>query len=87
MFVRCSRCRRRAVYLVSDLVTLLNPARDALLPPFPCSRCATTSYISVECRVPFADEVGQLTIRRPGPIRRIQLWRTEKLGQGELPSA
>ena len=85
VFVRCSRCRRRAVYLASDLVTLLNPARDALLPPFPCSRCGTTSYITVECRVPFADEVGQLTIRRPGPIRRIQLWRTEKLGQGEVP--
>ena len=82
VFVRCSRCRRRAIYLATDLVTLLNPERDALLPPFPCSRCGTANYITVECRVHFSDEVGHLAIRRPGPIKRIQLWRTVKLGDG-----
>ena len=80
VFVKCSRCRRRAVYLAEDLIKILNPERDALLPPFPCSRCGTTNYIQVECRVYFSDEVGHLLVRRPGPVRRTQLWRTVKLG-------
>jgi hypothetical protein len=79
VFVRCTRCRRRAVYLATDLVTMLSPERDALLPPFPCSRCHTTDYVQVECRVHFSDEVGHLAIRRPSVVRRT-VWRTVKLG-------
>lgn len=82
VFVKCGRCRRRAVYLASDLMALLGPERDALEPPFACSRCGTPEHIRVDCRVHFSDEVGHLLIRRPGPVRRTQLWRTVKLGEG-----
>jgi hypothetical protein len=78
VFVRCTRCRRRAIYLAEDLAKILGPERDALLPPFPCSRCGKPDYVVVECRVPWQDEIGTITIRRPGGQR--QLWRMVKLG-------
>ena len=79
IFVKCTRCRRRAVYLASDLVTMLNPEQDALTPPFPCSHCGSDRHVWVDCRVCSSDEVGNLLIRRPATVRRT-IWRTVKLG-------
>ncbi len=70
VFVKCLRCQRQAVYLASDLVGLLNPDRDALDPPFPCSRCRSAEHIRVECRIAYSDEIGNLVVRRPGRSAR-----------------
>jgi hypothetical protein len=43
--VRCALCRRLVRFLAADLVGVLSPRRDALLPPFNCSRCGTAEYL------------------------------------------
>jgi hypothetical protein len=78
--VTCGLCRRAATYLASDLVQLLNPERDALEPPFPCSRCGKAEYVTVKLRLPSEGDWGSLVVRRPRPIRRIRTWRWVKLG-------
>jgi len=80
VFVKCVRCQRQAVYLAADLVGLLNPDRDALDPPFPCSRCRSAEHIRVDCRIAYTDEIGNLVVRRPGPLRQTRSWRSCKLG-------
>lgn len=78
--VLCVRCRRSATYLATDLVKLLDPLRDALTPPFTCSKCGTTDSLKVALKLPDAGDWGSLTVRRPGPVRVTQTWRTVKLG-------
>jgi predicted RNA-binding Zn-ribbon protein involved in translation (DUF1610 family) len=78
--VRCNLCRRGVTYLATDLVALLDPDRLALLPPFPCSRCGTTEFTRVTLTAPFSGDWGNLEIRRPGPLRITQTWRTVRLG-------
>ena len=80
VIVRCNLCRRTATYLATDLVALLDPARDALRPPFRCSKCGNEQFIRVSVRVPYAGDWGHLQVRRPGPVRVIQTWRTVRLG-------
>ncbi|WP_417311021.1 hypothetical protein [Devosia sp.] len=80
MVLRCNLCRRSATYLAADLAALLGPHRDALTPPFACSGCGKTRYIRVTLRPPDAGDWGRLTVRRPGPIRRTQTWRSVLLG-------
>ena len=77
---RCNLCRKPVRYLATDLVTILNPARDALLPPFTCSGCGKTEYIQVKLTSAMPGDVGHLMVRRPGPVRVIQTWRWVKLG-------
>jgi len=78
--VRCVRCRRGATYLASDLVQFLDPLRDAREPPFTCSKCGTTDSLKVSLKLPDAGDWGSLTVRRPGPVKVTQTWRTVKLG-------
>jgi len=80
VIVKCNMCRRGATYLAADLITLLDPNRPALAPPFPCPRCKTDEFIRVTLNSPYGADYGSMLIRRPGPIRRIQTWRTVKLG-------
>jgi hypothetical protein len=35
VLIRCDLCRRMVLYLASDLVTVLDPRRDAMDPPYP----------------------------------------------------
>jgi hypothetical protein len=77
--VRCSLCRRAATYLAADLATLLDPVRDASEPPFTCSKCGRTDYLRVTLRLPEAGDWGSLPVRRPGPVKVTQTWRTVKL--------
>jgi hypothetical protein len=67
-------------FLATDLVQLLDPQRDALQLPFNCSKCGMDEYMKVTPRVPYDGDWGNLTVRRPGPVRRTQTWRTVKLG-------
>lgn len=80
IIVRCNGCRRSATYLAADLVELLDPERPALWPPFPCPRCKTDEYIRVTLNSPYGEDYGRMLIRRPGPVRVTQTWRTVKLG-------
>lgn len=79
--VRCAHCRRVVRYLASDLLTLLkDPRRDAYAPPFPCSTCKTGDYLKVKMHSPMPGDYGALVLRRPGPVRHIQTWKTVRLG-------
>jgi len=80
MIVKCNLCGRSVTYLATDLVTLLDPGRPALEVPFSCSRCGTDEFIRVTLNSPYGGDWGSLDIRRPGPIRVTQTWRTVKLG-------
>lgn len=78
--VRCTMCRRLVRFLASDLVTLLQPRRDALVPPYPCSKCGKAEYLSVKLNSPSAGDYGHLVVRRPGDVVRVQKWRSVRLG-------
>lgn len=78
--VRCSLCRRSATYLAADLVAIIDPAHDASEPPFNCSKCGKADYMRVTLRLPAAGDWGSLPVRRPGPLKVTQTWRTVKLG-------
>jgi hypothetical protein len=79
--LRCGYCRRLMRFLASDLVTVLDPHRDALQPPFPCSRCGLGAYLSVKLHLPAAGDYGHLTVRRPAGVVRVQKWKTVRLGE------
>lgn len=78
--LRCGLCHRAVTYLASDLVELVNPEQDVHIPPFQCGKCGKLDYLQVTLRMPAAGDYGNLTIRRPGPVRRTQTWKTCKLG-------
>lgn len=78
--MHCRACRRTARFLAEDLVHMLDPARDVMTPPFPCSRCGSTSRLEVTVISPSDSDVGVLEVRRPGPVRRRQTWRNMKYG-------
>lgn len=81
LIVRCYLCRRPAVrYLASDLLAFCDPNGWADAPPFPCSKCGTAEYVKVKLHLVNLGDYGHLTVRRPGPVRRIQTWRNVKLG-------
>jgi hypothetical protein len=80
LVVRCRRCRRSARYLASDLVTILDPMRDAALPPFPCSKCEREDTIKVTFHSPSVGDYGHLVVRRPAGVRTIQMWKSVRLG-------
>lgn len=78
--VRCNLCRRTTHFLATDLVRLLNPDRDALRPPYSCSKCRKVESIQVTLRWPEPGDYGSLQVRRPGAVRVTQTWKTVKLG-------
>jgi hypothetical protein len=79
--LRCNYCRRLMRFLAADLVTLFDPQRDALKPPFRCSRCGFADYLSVKLHWPQPGDYGHLTVRRPAGVVRVQKWKTVKLGE------
>ena len=78
--VKCNLCRRAVTFLATDLIAFCDPAQPALTVPFPCSRCQTTEFMRVTLGSAVDGDWGNLTIRRPGPVRVIQTWRSVKLG-------
>ena len=78
--VKCNLCRRAFTYLATDLVRFCDPEQPALTVPFACSKCGTTEFMRVTLGSAMAGDWGNLSIRRPGPVRRIQTWPTVKLG-------
>lgn len=50
----------------------------------PCShssKCGKDEYLKVTLRVPYAGDWGNLTVRRPGPVRRTQTWTGGQAGR------
>lgn len=78
--VRCVGCRRSIRYLASDLCLILNPESGAHAVPFACSTCGTAGKMRVKLHSPSPRDYGHLIVRRTGAVRRIQTWRTVKLG-------
>lgn len=78
--VRCLGCRRSVRCLASDLIHILDPRTVAHQPPFPCSKCGTAVEMRVSLHTPSAGDYGHLVVRRPGPVRHIQTWRSVYLG-------
>lgn len=79
--LRCRLCRRLTRFLASDLAALLDPRRDALAPPFPCSRCGCEDHVTVRLRVPAPGDWGHLVVRRPAGVVRVQKWKSVRLGE------
>ena len=80
LVVTCSRCHRTVHFLATDLIEFISGEKDTALAPFPCSRCGKKDCIRVTVRTPYSGDYGQLVVRRPGPVRKIQTWRDLKLG-------
>jgi len=80
VIVRCTCCRRTVHFVAADLAAILGPDRDARFPPFDCSTCRTAEYMTVTLRLPNPGDYGSLLVRRPGPVRRTQLWHDVRLG-------
>ena len=80
LIVPCSHCHRTTHFLATDLVAFVDPGEDAKAPPFPCSKCGRKDYIRVTLRLPSSGDYGHLEVRRLGPVRKTQTWRTVKLG-------
>lgn len=78
--VWCAPCRRLVRFLASDLVLLFDPMQDVMIPPYSCSRCGNHEHLRVSVKSPWDTDYGALDVRRPGPVKRIQTWRTVKLG-------
>lgn len=78
--VWCAPCRRLVRFLAADLVLFFDPERDVMIPPFACSRCGNYERLRVTVKQPWDGDFGALDVRRPGLVRRIQTWRTVKLG-------
>ena len=79
--VRCALCHRIVRFLAADLLTLLNPRRDAFLPPYHCSQCGKAEYLHVKLHTPSPGDYGHLVVRRPAGVVRVQKWKWVKLGE------
>jgi len=78
--IRCHGCRRTHYFLASDMAALYGGDQPAWMPPMECSRCGTREMMRVNFRSPRDGDYGNLDIRRPGPVKHIQTWRSIKLG-------
>src|SRR3569833_2781191 len=79
--VKCQGCWKTAYYLPAALIALYGADRPAYdPPPFDCSRCKTDRLLRVEMRSIAQGDWGNLEVRRPGVVRKIQTWRTVRLG-------
>jgi hypothetical protein len=78
--VNCGHCIfPKALFLATDLVRILDPERDALEPPFPCSICKKDDYVRVKLRPVCNDDVGHTVVRRLVRLKVVPQWRNEPL--------
>ncbi|MBD8066065.1 hypothetical protein IC608_11335 [Devosia sp. PTR5] len=78
---KCNLCKREVRYLAADLLPFLHPDRDALEPPFACSRCGNANWVRVTLTYPTSWDFGVMVIRRPGAVKQVQTWKWVKLGE------
>jgi hypothetical protein len=77
--MRCTACRRETHFWAADLVKVLGPNHQVHVPPWPCSRCRTTEFLSMRWAVATASMLAQgLTVRRPVSKIEKWLWRNER---------
>lgn len=82
LIVRCTLCNRMRRYLASDLVEMLDPGGWADHPPFPYAKCGRWDAMSVKFHHPSPGDYGHLVVRRPAGVKRTQMWKDVKLGDG-----
>jgi hypothetical protein len=77
---RCGRCKRVVHYLASDLVAVKGPVREAINPPYACSKCGSAEWVRVDIVSPSPGDYGSLIVRRPSHVVTTQMWKSVKLG-------
>jgi hypothetical protein len=78
LILHCELCKGSANYWAHDLVLVVGPLHIVHVPPFPCSRCGTCDYVSVNCTLPPASELAKITVRRPVKQVAKWIWRNEQ---------
>ena len=77
--VTCTGCGRACRYWAHDLIKVLGPDHDLLVPPFICSKCRRREWMDIRWIVPSATELQDgLTVRRPVKQVVRWIWRDEK---------
>lgn len=77
--VTCAGCGRACRYWAHDLIKVLGPDHDLLVPPFICSKCRRREWMDIHWIVPSATELQDgLTVRRPVKQVVRWIWRDEK---------
>lgn len=75
MVVRCNLCRRTSYFLASDLMRVYG-AKAKMHGVFEqCSKCGRFHYLHVGTRLPNADDIGKLKVRRPKLVHVQWSWR------------
>lgn len=78
---KCVYCKNEVRYLAADLVQFFPSTRDALDPPFSCSKCGKANFVRVTLSYPTTWDYGVMVVRRPGEVRQVQTWKWVKLGE------
>jgi hypothetical protein len=76
-FWRC--CRRTTYYVARDLLAVFGN-RSVFDFRLECSRCESAVSVHADIYSPSDGDWGNLAVRRPGPVKWTQTWRTVKLG-------
>lgn len=69
--LRCPVCRRAVHFWAKDLMLVLDKDHEMYRSPFSCSKCRTPE-IDVRWRIPSAEELSKLIVRRP--VRKVERW-------------
>ncbi len=78
--INCMLCNRTVNFLASDLAKVYGPDHPASDSPFSCTTCETDEYLRVKARSPQAGDYGHMIVRRPGEIKKTQMWENVRLG-------
>ena len=76
--MKCGGCRRTVHFLAADLAQVVGGDHYAHVPPFDCSRCQTKDYLMMAVHHPRAEDLGHITVRRPG--KSVIKWYDATLG-------
>jgi hypothetical protein len=78
---KCVLCKKEVRYLATDLIKFFPGTRDALDPPFACSRCGDADWVRVSLTYATSYDYGVMVLRRPAEIKQVQMWKWVKLGE------
>ncbi|MBD8875443.1 hypothetical protein [Roseibium polysiphoniae] len=79
VIVKCNLCHRQVHYLAADLAELLGPQRRVFSLPFRCEKCRKSDYLLISVRIPDSRDFGKIILRRPAGIKKVLLWKEERL--------
>lgn len=73
--VRCNLCRRTSHFLARDLAQVYGDATKMHSVFDTCSKCGRSQFLHVGTRLPNADDIGKLKVRRPKLVSVNWSWR------------